>query len=68
MFKQLKLEDFEKPDGEFYITEAPDFLTGVELQRFYKKYSVQEVEDLTRSSCGDDGICRSFPGASFYYD
>ena len=68
MYNTLKLEDFEDPDGEFDITEAPDFLTGVELIRFYEKYSVKEVECEDIKSFGDDGICRSYIGASFYYD
>ena len=68
MCQQLTLEDFEKSDSEFYITEAPDFLTGHELARFNAKYVVREVEDSEHISVGDDGICRSFVGASFYYD
>ncbi len=68
MVLNLTLEDFEDEDGEFDITEAPDFLTGAELDRFKAKYSVKVTFDNSGESCGDDGICRSFPGASFYYD
>ena len=62
----LTLEDFEC-DGELDLIEAPDFLKGVELERFYKKYKITTKVESTEP-CGDDGICRSFPGANFWYD
>ena len=68
MLEQLTLADFENEDGEFDIIEAPDFLKGIELERFHRKYTIRTVGDIHRDSVGDDGICRSFVGSSFYYD
>ena len=67
--QELTLEDIEDPNGEFCISEGPDFLGGAELERWKRKYRVVKVTYTGGSqSCGDDGICRTGPGASFWYD
>lgn len=67
-YTPLTLEDFEC-DGEFDLSEAPDFLEGEELERFHKKYKiVSKSVPYSGHTYGDDGICRTFPGSTFYYD
>lgn len=64
----ITLEDIEQDKCEFDLFEASWVLTGLELEKFHAKYKMNLVPDDDIESCGEDGICRSFPGASFWYD